>query len=243
MMRSRISKSHFDLLICCCAVLARSRLSDLHSRKLDLKDRPEPTPQHGMVVGYKHLERRIHFDMFSRILSYECKHSHRINPRCDDQGPDLLQYVLRLLWSWRLQQSPKAENLVKNDSPPRPPACHVCPIRLRGNAFSEEFHFRVSFPDRPDWVKAVKKTSEEGTGYWIAEKSDGTMAFNISAMSGAATEEYFRGERSGMGKGARCAYHEENLIAGPQDFRAGHPRGHWQLQKRRKKRSSSPTTS
>lgn len=66
---------------------------------------------------------------------------------------------------------------------------------------SEEFHFRVSFPDRPDWAKAVKKTSDEGTGYWIAEKSDGTMAFNISAMSGAASEGTFEENAAAWEKG------------------------------------------
>lgn len=60
-----------------------------------------------------------------------------------------------------------------------------------GTLTSEEFHFRVFFPDRPDWSKAIKKSSEEGTGYWLAEKSDGTMALNISAMTGAAAEGAF----------------------------------------------------
>lgn len=60
-----------------------------------------------------------------------------------------------------------------------------------GTLSSEEFRFRVFFPDRPDWSKAVKKTSDEGTGYWLAEKSDGTMALNISAMSGATSEGTF----------------------------------------------------
>jgi hypothetical protein len=66
---------------------------------------------------------------------------------------------------------------------------------------SEDFHFRVSFPDRPDWSKAVRKASEDGTGYWIAEKSDGTMAFNISAMSGAASEGSFEDSARAWEKG------------------------------------------